>query len=126
MGIEDSVEETELRKVLEAFDSELKDIKNVVIREGKNGLRTTVIRAPLRAGRRLIGLKKMKIGWGMCQIKEFDAREQACNKCREKGHTAKNCSGPETRKCFRCKEIGHLIAACKVRDEEGQQIRPPL
>jgi hypothetical protein len=36
MGVEDSVEETELRKTLEAFDNELKEIKNVVIRESKN------------------------------------------------------------------------------------------
>lgn len=98
MGIEDSVEENELREALEAYDIQLKDIKDIVIREGRNGLRTAVIRAPIRAGRRLIDLKRIKIGWGMCRIKEFDAREQACNKCREKGHFAKNCSGTERKK----------------------------
>jgi len=61
----------------------------------------------------------MKKGWGMCRIKEFNAREQACNKFREKGHSAKNFSGPERRKCFRCKEIGHLITASKVSDVVG-------
>lgn len=54
VGIEDSVEETELREALEAFDSELKDIRNFVIKESKNELRTAVIRAPIRAGRILI------------------------------------------------------------------------
>lgn len=63
MGIEDSVEETELRGALEIFDSELKGIKNVVIRESRSGLRTAVIHAPLRAGRRLIEEKRIKIGW---------------------------------------------------------------
>lgn len=113
MGIEDSVEEKELRDTLEAYDDELKNIKNVVIREGRNGLRTAVIRVPARAGRRMIEEKRIKIGWGLSRIKEFDEREQACNKCREKGHVAKDCSGAEKRKCFVCKEVRHLIAVNK-------------
>lgn len=113
MGIEDSVDEKELRGALEAFDEELKGINNVVIREGRSGMRTAVIRVPARAGRRLIEEKRIKIGWGICRIKEFDRREQACNKCREKGHLAKDCSGAERRKCFRCKEVGHLIGNCQ-------------
>jgi len=95
MGIEDSVEETELRETLEAFDIDFKEVKNVAIRESRNGLRTAIIRAPQKAGRRLIDLIKLKIGWGMCRIKEFDTREQACNKCREKGHSTKDCLRPE-------------------------------
>jgi len=112
IGIEDSVEEKELRDTLEAYDDELKSIKNVVIREGRK-LRTAVFRVPARVGRRLIEEKRIKIGWGLCRIKEFDKREQACNKCRKKGHAAKDCSGAEKRKCFSCKEVGHLIANCK-------------
>jgi len=126
MGIEDSVEETELRELLEAYDNEFKRIKNVAIKEGKNGLRTAVILAPMRAGCRLIELKRIKIGWGMCQIKEFDAREQACNKFHRKGHSAKNCLGIKRKKCFRYKEACHLIANCKIRDEEEQHILPSL
>jgi len=38
MGIEDSVEEAELKSTLLAFDNELKDIRDFTIREGKNGL----------------------------------------------------------------------------------------
>jgi hypothetical protein len=113
MGIEESVDESELKGALEAFDDGLKSINNIVIRENRNGLRTAVIRVPWRAGRRLINAKKIKIGWGMCRIKEFDAHEQACNKCREKGHFAKDCLGAERRKCFNFKEMGHLIANCK-------------
>lgn len=112
MGIEDSVQETEFKEDLEVFGGELKDIRKVVINKSRNGVRTAVIHAPLRAGRRLIELKRIKIGWGMCRIKEFDTRDMACNKCRVKGHSAKNCSGPERRKCFRCKEARHLIAHC--------------
>lgn len=51
MDIEDSVEETKLREALEAFDNELKSIRNVVIRESRSRLRTAIICAPWRAGR---------------------------------------------------------------------------
>lgn len=123
MGIEESVEENELRGALVVFDEELKSIRNVVIRETRSGLRTAVIRVSARAGRRLIEEKRIKIGWGMCRIKEFDAREQACNKCREKGHVAKDCSGVEKRKCFRCKEVGHLVGNCKQEPKGNSTIR---
>lgn len=63
------MEGTGLRETLEAFDNELNEIKNVVIRESRNGLRTAIIRAPQKAVRRLIDLKKLKIGWGMYRIK---------------------------------------------------------
>lgn len=112
MGIEESVEESELRDALETFDDELKGINNIVIRENSSGLRTAVIRVSWRAGRRLINAKRIKIGWGMCRIKEFEAREQACNKCRQKGHFVKDCLGAERRRCFNCKGMGHLISNC--------------
>lgn len=43
MGIEESVDESEFRGALEAFDDELKSINNIVIRENSSGLRTAVI-----------------------------------------------------------------------------------
>lgn len=60
MGIEESVEKIELRKALEAFDDELKSIKQVVIRETRSGLRTAIVRAPLRAGCKLVDGKRLK------------------------------------------------------------------
>jgi len=54
MGIEESVDVSELRGALEAFDDEFKSINNIFIRENSSGLRTAVIRVPWRAGRRLI------------------------------------------------------------------------
>lgn len=63
LSIEDSVEETVLRSAIEAFDIVLKNIMKLDIRECRSILRTAVIRTPLRAGRRLISEKKIKIGW---------------------------------------------------------------
>lgn len=54
MGIKESVDESELRGALEAFDDEFKSINNIFIRKNSSGLRTAVIRVPWRAGRRLI------------------------------------------------------------------------
>lgn len=118
MEIKDSIDEFELRGVLEAFNGELNCINIRVIRKNRSGLRTAVIRAPLRVGCRLINVRRIKIGRGVCRIKKFDAREQACNKCREISHFAKDCIGVDRRKCFNCRETGHLIANCKQEIKE--------
>lgn len=106
----------ELKSALVKLDSDLKDASNFTIREGRTGIRTAIIRVPLKAGIKLIRTKWIKVGWAYCRIKELDAREQACNKCREKGHSIRECTGPEKRKCFRCEEIGHTIANCNKPD----------
>ncbi|XP_050065625.1 uncharacterized protein LOC126554613 [Aphis gossypii] len=116
IGIEDSLDEAELKSALVELDGDLKDASDFTIREGRTGIRTAIIRVPLKAGTKLIHAKRIKVGWAYCRIKEFDAREQACNRCREKGHTVRECTGPEKRKCYRCKEIGHTIANCNKPD----------
>lgn len=58
MGIENSVEETELRSTLIACDNKFERVKDFVIREGKNGLR---IRALLGAGYNLIRKKRIRM-----------------------------------------------------------------
>lgn len=125
IGIEDSVDESELKCALVNLDDDLKSVSGFTIREGKNGTRTAIIRVPFKAGTKLIHAKRIKVGWAYCRIKEFDYREQACNKCREKGHLARDCTGPEMRKCFRCKEIGHVIANCKQPDDSAVQNTGP-
>lgn len=117
IGIEDSVDESELQSTLVALDGDLKDASNFTIREGGTGTRTAIIRVPLKAGTKLINAKRIKVGWSYCRIKEFNVREQTCNKCREKGHSIRECTGLEKRKCFRCKETGHTIANCKQPDD---------
>jgi len=84
----------------------------VNIRQGKSGIRSAVVRVPIRAGLKLTEARKIKIGWAVCRIREFDDRALACNKCKEKGHSASACAGVEKRRCFRCKESGHLVAVC--------------
>lgn len=119
IGIEDSIDEVELKRALVELDGDLKDASDFTIREGRTGIRTAIIRVPLKAGTKLIHTKRIKVGWAYCRIKEFDVREQACNKCREKGHVTRECTGPEKRKCFRCREIGHMIANCNKPNGRG-------
>lgn len=112
IGIEDSIGPAELKSTLAKFDSDLESLNDIDIKEGKNGVRSTIIRAPLRAGLKLIEARKIKVGWAMCRIREFERVAQRCDKCKNTGHTSKVCTGPERRKCFRCKQEGHLIAVC--------------
>lgn len=111
IGIEDSVDPTELKSILEAHDSELKSSNEIRIREGSNGVRTTIVRVPLAPGLKLARLKKFRVGWAMCRVKEL-VTKQSCARYFKHGHATAACTGKESRKCFRCKEVGHLVASC--------------
>lgn len=60
MGINDSIGVSELKEILVAFDGELKSMNNSTIREGKDGVRSTVIRVPLKVRLRLLDTKRIK------------------------------------------------------------------
>jgi len=114
IGIEDSVDEVELRKTLETHDPELKTVNEVKIREGSNGVRTAIVRVPITPGLKLARLKKIRIGWSICRVKELAPRPAGCARCSSPNHDAKVCTGVENRRYFRCKAVGHLIASCKI------------
>lgn len=118
IGIEDSVDEIELKKTLESHDPELKTLNEIKIREGSNGVRTAIVRVPVSPGLKLVRLKKLKIGWSRCRIKELAARSTGCARCSSPDHEAKVCTGVEKRRCFRCKVVGHLIASCKSQNRD--------
>ena len=122
-GIEDSIDEAELKSALTRFDGDLKDVRDIRISEGKNGVRYTTVRAPIRAGLRLIEARKIKVGWAVCRVREIVRETGRCDKCKEHGHTSKACTGPERRKCFRCQATGHLIAECSERDKSETRRR---
>jgi len=119
IGIEDSVNEEELKGTLEAHDPELKAQNEIKIREGSNGVRTAIVRVPVSPGLKLARLKKLKIGWSRCRIKELAARPKGCVRCSSLEHEARECTGVEKRRCFRCKVVGHLIASCKSPNRDA-------
>jgi len=67
IGIEDSIDEEELKKTLETHVPELKTLNVVKIREGSNGVRTAIVRVPISPGLKLARLKKLKMGWSICR-----------------------------------------------------------
>lgn len=106
-----------------SFNKDLSNPKDLPIRESRGGIRSAIARVPLGAGLKLLEARRLKVGWALCRIKEFDVQAQMCNKCREKGHFAKTCSGKEKRSCFRCRKVGHLIAEC--REQGGSAPEEP-
>lgn len=119
VGIEDSVDEDELLRTLAEHDNELTPTNMVKIREGANGVRTAIVRVPLAPGLKLARLKKLKVGWALCRVKEL-ARKQGCAKCSAPDHATSECKGEETRRCFRCKTVGHLLAACTLPRQDAK------
>jgi len=63
-------------------------------------------------------MKKLKVGWAMCRIKELASRK-GCAKCSASDHATSECKGEEKRKCFRCKAVGHLIASRMLYHQGG-------
>jgi len=82
-------------------------------------VRTTIVRVPLAPGLKLARLKRIRVGWATCRVKELVAK-QDCARCFEYGHATVACTGKESRRCFRCKKIGHLIASCDLPSTEKQ------
>ncbi|XP_050053810.1 uncharacterized protein LOC126549237 [Aphis gossypii] len=113
IGIEDSVDVDELKSTLDSLDKELIAANKLTIKKGLNGVRTVIVKVPRAPGLRLVQAKKIKVGRAICRVKELVTR-QRCAKCCAPDHAIADCTGQETRKCFRCKKTGHLIAACDL------------
>jgi len=123
IGVEDSVDEKELARTLLEHDPDLKTSNDLKIQEGKNGVRTAIVRVPMIPGRNLARMKKLKVGWATCRIKELASRK-GCAKCSASDHATSKCKGEEKRKCFRCKAVGHLIASCMLSHQGGKSGEP--
>jgi len=123
IGIEDSIDESELLSIIEGHDPDLKVSNEIKIREAPNGVRTAIIRVPVSPGLKLVHLKKLKVGWSKCRIKEL-APKQGCARCSASDHATRECVAEDTRRCFRCKEVGHLMASCKPLHQDSQAKEP--
>jgi hypothetical protein len=68
-----------------AHDEELIVFNKLSIREVRNGVRTAIARVPLAPGLRLSWLKKLKVGWAVCRIKQLTSRH-GCARCSSTEH----------------------------------------
>ena len=100
------------------------------LREGQTGRRSATIRLPRAAGRRLLSLGRLEVGWARskCRITEW-ITPLCCFRCQQFGHMAKDCKHLKVdgKKCFRCGSSGHIAKMCKsaprcyVCDVEGHR-----
>ena len=63
---------------------------------------------------RKIGLRKLKIGWQICNVEEY-VKVNRCYKCSKFNHRAAECRGEET--CPLCAE-GHKLGECKAAKKD--------
>lgn len=63
---------------------------------------------------RLLKLERIKIGWVNCRVRRCEELKR-CFRCFERGHTQRECKGPDRNGmglCIRCAEKGHILKQC--------------
>lgn len=101
-----------LMKALGVLDKSSIEIK--AIKTARNGTQMSEIVVPPEFSSKLLEIKRIKIGWTLCQI-EKKLHIPRCYNCLRMGHIARNCAmeKSEGMKCFNCMETGHTNQECK-------------
>lgn len=96
------------------FEFKTAMIKNV--RKAYGGTQTATISLPTVIANKLLEIRKVRIGWVYCRIREKIVLKR-CFRCLEFGHFVKACKSPNDRTalCIRCGENGHKLKDCKGR-----------
>lgn len=101
--IDPDVDANEVKEILkEELKIDAEQIRMNPLRETKRGTMMLSVFLPENIAREAIQMKKIKIGWTMCQIKER-VEVPHCMNCSKVGHTKRECKEetcPE--KCLRC------------------------
>ncbi|XP_018495155.1 uncharacterized protein LOC108864297, partial [Galendromus occidentalis] len=89
-------------------------IKVEKIRTNEKGQRSALVRLARPDADRLLRLERIKIGWEICRIREWQT-VAVCYRCQEIGHRAHECKEKETKAkvCYKCGKEGHLTKACE-------------
>lgn len=65
-----------------------------------------------KAAKELLAKRRILVGYVSCRVFKLE-QDDKCFRCREKGHLARNCTGPDRRgTCFKCGDVGHREADC--------------
>lgn len=93
------------------------DVNVKGIRKGKYEEQTAIIEIPRKQAGNLIKLRKLRIGWTECGIRER-IHIQRCFKCLEYGHRTRECESQADRRdeCIKCGQTGHKSKECSNND----------
>lgn len=83
------------------------------IAKGYSGTQTAGISLPTTSAITLLEIKKVKIGWSICTIKEY-IQPKRCFRCMGFLHNARDCKGIDrSKRCRKCGIEGHFANVCK-------------
>lgn len=115
LDVEDDIDQKEvierLATVLSVTNS---DIRLNDFRPTHRGTKMVTAYLPIPAATSAIQMKRLKLGWTMCRIKE-KVDPAFCSKCQSFGHSTISCTGSSKEKiiCMRCGDQNHMTRDCK-------------
>ena len=136
LDIEEDIEQDDIKNVLaKQLNIEESDVKCNPMRVMTRGTKMISVFLPVPAAEEAIRLKRIKIGWTMCHIKErIDVRH--CKICSKIGHQAKECKAdPKITRCQRCGDehptstcssSKQYCVTCESEDHRGNSFKCPI
>lgn len=113
-NVEEDISEDEVRETIAKItDSDPKNIRIATFRPLLRGYKSTTAYMPRAAAEKIIAMKRVKLGWTLCQVRE-KLNPPNCSRCQRFGHTVRTCKEKDTlnRRCFKCGQEDHISRNC--------------
>jgi len=112
--LDETVTQEEVAAAISAAVNDLEQTEVGQIRKGPGGTCSVSVQLPQRKASELCKLKRVKIGWLRCRVKEKIYLTR-CYNCHSLEHLGKDCKENKNtaRQCYKCCKEGHLAKDCK-------------